>query len=66
MLCFTIGDGQGLVSAATNVFRAGALGMIVASNPTRNLFQYAGVPFIFVSFDVGTQVLNYFRSTRCR
>ncbi|CAA2971237.1 subtilisin-like protease [Olea europaea subsp. europaea] len=64
VLCFTIGDGQGLVSAATNVFRAGALGMIVASNPTRNLFQYAGVPFIFVSFDVGTQVLNYFRSTR--
>ncbi|KAL2527557.1 Subtilase family protein [Abeliophyllum distichum] len=64
VLCFTITAGQWLASTISNVLKAGGLGMIVASNPTRYLYQYAGMPFVFVNYDVATQILNYFRSNR--
>ncbi|CAI9772040.1 unnamed protein product [Fraxinus pennsylvanica] len=63
VLCFTL-NGQGLSSTLSDVFKAGGLGMIVASNPTRYLSEFAGMPFIFVNYNVGTQILNYIRSNR--
>ncbi|XP_022844529.1 subtilisin-like protease SBT3.5 isoform X1 [Olea europaea var. sylvestris] len=64
VLCFTLTYGQALSPALSNVLMAGGLGMIVASNPTRYLFEYAGMPFIFVNYNIGTQILDYFRSNR--
>ncbi|KAF3677154.1 Subtilisin-like protease SBT3.5 [Capsicum annuum] len=63
-LCFLQGDELNL-SLIIEVFRQnGGLGLIVAKSPSRALevltFDF---PSVGVSYDVGTQILNYFRDS---
>lgn len=66
VLCFSRDNGAAAVATAEHlVHAAGGVGVIVAKNPT-NLF-HSGTdefPSVTVDYEIGTQILFYFRSTR--
>ncbi|XP_051137991.1 subtilisin-like protease SBT3.3 isoform X2 [Andrographis paniculata] len=65
VLCFNKGDEVNAIQAANVVNGAGGLGFIAAiDNVDFYSTYYTDFPCILVSFDVGTQILNYIRSTR--
>ncbi|KAG8381591.1 hypothetical protein BUALT_Bualt06G0137400 [Buddleja alternifolia] len=66
VLCFTEKGSEGdIVQAGTNVRRAGGLGLIAAKNNFDGLSSLHGdaFPCVLVTFEVGTQILNFIRST---
>ncbi|KAK9291612.1 hypothetical protein L1049_019561 [Liquidambar formosana] len=66
VLCFTSdGSHLSMLDAETAVRKAGGVGVIVAKSPTANLASCSSnFPCVQVTFDIGTQILFYIRSTR--
>ncbi|KAK4431261.1 Subtilisin-like protease SBT3.6 [Sesamum alatum] len=66
VLCFTVEGREGdIVSAASTVQEAGALGLIATKKTVVALSSYySRFPIILVTFDIATQILNYIRFTR--
>ncbi|KAL0299751.1 UNVERIFIED_CONTAM: Subtilisin-like protease SBT3.6 [Sesamum radiatum] len=66
VLCFTVeGSEADIIRAASTVQEAGALGLIATKKTVIALSQYYNsFPFILVTFDIATQILNYIRFTR--
>ncbi|KAM4068613.1 hypothetical protein ACB094_12G026200 [Castanea mollissima] len=65
-LCFTSNSNQYAVEdAAWSVKDIGCLGLIIAINPRRSLHSCDdNFPCVQVSYEIGTQILYYLRSTR--
>ncbi|CAK7357474.1 unnamed protein product [Dovyalis caffra] len=68
VLCFTAVTkipGTIVLSAAEVVKEAGGVGLIVAKNPSNDMYPCTdGFPCIEVDYDIGTRILFYIRSTR--
>ncbi|XP_059628931.1 subtilisin-like protease SBT3.5 isoform X2 [Cornus florida] len=66
VLCFTLDATQTAAPyTASAVEDAGGLGVIVAKNPSNDLYPCtSNFPCIKVSYEIGTQILYYIRSTR--
>ncbi|EXB78386.1 Subtilisin-like protease [Morus notabilis] len=66
VLCFTTAFREGSVEeSASSIRKAGALGLIVAENPTRSLYVCDDdFPCVQVSYDIGMKILYYIRSSR--
>ncbi|GLT66668.1 hypothetical protein SLA2020_390230 [Shorea laevis] len=66
VLCFTSDSDQSAVEAAAlSVKKIGCLGLIIANNPHRVLYSCNDdFPCVQVSYEIGTQILYYIRSTR--
>ncbi|KAG8381587.1 hypothetical protein BUALT_Bualt06G0137000 [Buddleja alternifolia] len=66
VLCFTTeGSEDDILQAQVNVYKAGGLGLIATKKTVQAMSTYySPFPIILVTFDVGTQILNYFRSAR--
>ncbi|KAL0304482.1 UNVERIFIED_CONTAM: Subtilisin-like protease SBT3.5 [Sesamum radiatum] len=66
VLCFTVeGSEDDIIRAASIVQGAGALGLIATKKTVLALSPYYSTfPFILVTFDIATQILNYIRFTR--
>ncbi|KAL3374027.1 hypothetical protein AABB24_005811 [Solanum stoloniferum] len=64
-LCFLLGNELSLSSVIEDFRDCGGLGLIVAKSPSRALevltFDF---PSVGVSYDIGTQILNYLRYSR--
>lgn len=69
VLCFTSDSGQSAVEdAAWSVKEIGCLGLIIAENPSDAMYSCMdNFPCVQVSYEIGTKILFYIRSTRyCR
>jgi hypothetical protein len=66
VLCFTLASDESAVEAAAlSVKEIGCLGVIIAKNPSRSLYSCNDdFPCVQVSYEIGTQILYYIRSTR--
>ncbi|CAK9141579.1 unnamed protein product [Ilex paraguariensis] len=66
VLCFTLDINQNFVEIAEwAVQGAGGMGIIVAKNPSNILYSSSvDFPCVQVSYELGTQILYYIRSTR--
>lgn len=66
VLCFTSMTLSAVISAAEVVKEAGGVGLIVAKNPSNDLYPCAddAFPCIEVDYEIGTRILYYIRSTR--
>ncbi|KAG8381589.1 hypothetical protein BUALT_Bualt06G0137200 [Buddleja alternifolia] len=66
VLCFTTeGSETDIIQAQNNVYKAGGLGLIATKKTVTAMATYSSpFPIILVTFDIGTQILNYFRSAR--
>ncbi|XP_059435306.1 subtilisin-like protease SBT3.6 isoform X3 [Corylus avellana] len=66
VLCFTSDSDESAVEAAAlSVKEIGCLGLIIAKNPSRSLYSCDDdFPCVQVSYEIGTQILYYIRSTR--
>ncbi|PON71967.1 Subtilase [Parasponia andersonii] len=66
VLCFTSSFKEGYIEdTAYWIQKAGALGLIVAENPTRSLYSCsADFPCVQVSYDIAMQILYYIRTTK--
>lgn len=67
VLCFTYLNSRVSIKAAVSTVRgAGGVGVIVAKNARDALSPCSDdFPCIEVDYEIGTQILNYIRSTRC-
>jgi hypothetical protein len=64
VLCFT-SDQSAVEDAAWSVKEIGCLGLIIAKNPSKSLYSCNDdFPCVQVSYEIGTQILYYIRSTR--
>ncbi|KAL2542369.1 Subtilase family protein [Abeliophyllum distichum] len=65
VLCFTLdADEEIIKQAQADVLKAGGLGLIAAKNKYKALSPYYDYsPCIQVTYETGTQILNYIRST---
>lgn len=65
VLCFTLeAEVEDIKEAQANVLKAGGLGLIAAKHNFKALSPYYDTaPCIQVTFETGTQILNYIRST---
>ncbi|KAJ6301225.1 hypothetical protein OIU77_015520 [Salix suchowensis] len=66
VLCFTSMTLGAVISAAEVVKEAGGVGLIVAKNPSNDLYPCAddAFPCIEVDYEIGTRILYYIRSAR--
>lgn len=68
VLCFTtvtVVPAVIVLSAAEVVKEAGGVGLIVAKNPSNDMYPCTnGFPCIEVDYEIGTRMLYYIRSTR--
>ncbi|KAL2542359.1 Subtilase family protein [Abeliophyllum distichum] len=65
VLCFTLDAAEEIIKQAqADVLKAGGLGLIAAKNKYKALSPYYdNSPCIQVTYETGTQILNYIRST---
>ncbi|KAK4799471.1 hypothetical protein SAY86_024836 [Trapa natans] len=65
VLCFTTkSDPYAIVDSGVSVQDAGGLGLIAAKRPTSSSYSCDNFPCVQVSYELGSQILSYIRSTR--